>query len=140
MKGPQAIDYDDSSLEHNYGVDDTGDGPFGNGLVDDARRQDRDTLQRSASRMGLVDDEEDEASLVAGGHEHPMHLARFKMVDELGVAKSNVVSEICFIQKNSRPITQKEVMHLITQKWRLQPANMLINCDAGSVHPKSLGT
>jgi hypothetical protein len=29
---------------------------------------------------------------------------------------------------------------LLTNKWKLEQANMLINCDAGSMHPKALAT
>ena len=66
--------------------------------------------------------------------------ARFKMVDESGVAKSPHISEMVFVPASSKPITQREVMDLITKKWKLTPANMLINCDAGSMHPKALAT
>ena len=63
------------------------------------------------------------------------------MVDEeTGAAKSSVVCEFCFVPTGGKPMTTKSLQDLIKNKWKLTQANMLINCDAGSMHPKALAT
>ena len=55
-------------------------------------------------------------------------------------AKFNTVAEMCFIPSAEKAMTCKELQNIVRNKWDLTSANMLINCDAGSVHPRVLAT
>jgi len=136
MPGPSVIN-DEEISQYDDDLDDNGEGNFGNGIP-----RSMSQISRSPSRMHMDDFDHNSTTSLEGpvASTEPMSLARFKMVDEAGAAKSNIITEIVFIPRNSKPITPKEVFDLITKKWKLTPANMLINCDAGSMHPKALAT
>jgi len=68
-------------------------------------------------------------------------LCRAKIVDEeTGAAKSSVITEFCFVPSTGKPMTVKELQDILINKWKLDQPNMIINCDAGSMHPKALAT
>ena len=65
---------------------------------------------------------------------------RFRMCDEAsGAFLSTTIAEVAFVP-HEYVVTPKTLMTLIKDKWKLTSANMLLNCDAGSIHPKVLAT
>ena len=84
----------------------------------------------------------DEGSMSLTASSGPViKMCRAKVVDEnTGVAKSGTIAEFCFVPAGCKPMTVKELEDIVADKWNLGQANMLISCDAGNMHPKSLAT
>ncbi|GMH70018.1 hypothetical protein TrST_g14150 [Triparma strigata] len=86
--------------------------------------------------MNLVGDD---GSVVAKPAEIVM--CRAKICDEAtGAAKSSTISEFMFVPQGAKHLTANELVAVVKNKWKLTMANMLINSDAGSMHPKALAT
>ena len=74
---------------------------------------------------------------LVGSSESEVKMCRAKICDEAtGAAKSTIVAEFMFVPAGAKVVTAKELMGLVKEKWKLTPANMMISCDAGSMHPK----
>ena len=74
-------------------------------------------------------------SIVGSGPE--VKMCRAKICDEAtGAAKSTIIAEFMFVPAGAKVVTAKELLAVVKDKWKLTQANMLINCDAGSMHPK----
>jgi hypothetical protein len=95
------------------------------------------TEQRSENSKDLFIGELDNTELDINPD---VRLARFQMVDEFGATKSSVISEVAFVGKASKPISSKQLLEIVVGKWGLKPANMMINIDGGSMHPKAFAT
>lgn len=67
-------------------------------------------------------------------------MCRAKICDETtGAALSSTISEFMFVPSGAKVPTAGELLAVVKNKWKLPMANMLINCDAGSMHPKVSG-
>ncbi len=80
----------------------------------------------------------DDQSIVKVDNEIRCCRARF-VDEETGAARSSIISEFVFVPAGAK-VTSKTITDIIVNKWKLEPANMLINCDAGSMHPRALAT
>ncbi|GMH71919.1 hypothetical protein TL16_g05779 [Triparma laevis f. inornata] len=64
-------------------------------------------------------------------------MCRAKICDETtGAALSSTICEFMFVPSGAKVPTAGELLAVVKNKWKLPMANMLINCDAGSMHPK----
>jgi len=151
MQGPNLIDNDELSAydDNDTGVNENGEGNFSAGVHPHSGfhplAHQPSNLGNMIAHHGSPSPENFEHNSTTSLDDHiggteVMSCAKFKMVDQMGMAKSAILSEVVFIPQFSKTISPKDVMDLVQKTWGLTPANMLINCDAGSMHPKALAT